>query len=223
MPSKITAILPKQVLIADDHPMFRDALRILLTKNLGVANVVEVDSFASLQRHFKTTAATDFVLLDLDMPGVSGFSSLSYLCSEHPRLPVVVVSGRQESDVVQRALKLGAHAYIPKNLPMQELADVLRLVIGGQRWSPVVAAPQTDKPPSRIDQLTPTQYRVLMLLAAGRLNKQIGSELRMTESTVKWHVTAILRQLGVRRRTEAAIVAQRLLYLPDVSRFVAGD
>ncbi len=204
--------------------MFRDAMRLLLTRSLGISRTAEADSFESLKRHFENRSATDFVLLDLDMPGADGFSCLNYLRTEHPRLPVVVVSGHEEADVMRRALELGARAYVPKSLPIVELADVLRLVLNGETWVPpaVRMATKDDTrhdPASRIPELTPMQFRVLMLVAEGRLNKQIASELNMAEATVKWHVTLILRQLGLRRRTEAAIAAQRMMQVSTISSF----
>lgn len=192
----------------------RQALQKILVRISGV-ETAQVDSFPSL-KELLTNVSTDLVLLDLEMPGAEGFSSLSYLRRHYPKLSVAIVSGHVQTSVMRTALDMGAVAYIPKTLPVQKIAFALQQVLAGYTWAPPDArtkAPGHAKsdPASRLDKLTPQQKRVLGLIAQGRLNKQIAHELGMKEATVKWHVTAILRQLGLRRRTEAALLAQRML------------
>ncbi|MEQ1438338.1 response regulator transcription factor [Fontimonas sp. SYSU GA230001] len=211
------------LIVADDHPLFRGALVQALRRILPDARVVEVDAFASLQQAVLEHPAADLVLLDLHMPGTQGFSSLLYLRNEHPELPVVVVSGHEEPAIMQRALDFGASGYIAKSASFDELTRALRHVIDGGVWAPpqLAAAPAADAQErelaQRIASLTPQQFKVFMMLADGRLNKQIAFELDVMEATVKAHVTAILRKLGLIRRTQAALLAQRLLQAENPS------
>ncbi|MFA5940130.1 MAG: response regulator transcription factor [Sinimarinibacterium sp.] len=205
------------LIVADDHPLFRSALVQALRQILPEAQVIEVDAFASLQAAVLEHPTTDLVLLDLHMPGAQGFSSLLFLRNEHPELPVVVVSGHEEPAIMQRALDFGASGYIPKSAPLDDMARALRHVIGGGIWAPpqIADAPAADaherELAQRIASLTPQQFKVFMMLADGRLNKQIAFEFDVMEATVKAHVTAILRKLGLIRRTQAALLAQRLM------------
>ncbi|TJY58996.1 response regulator transcription factor [Sinimarinibacterium sp. CAU 1509] len=205
------------VIVADDHPLFRSALVLALRGLLPDATLHEVDAFDALQRTVESGIDADLVLLDLHMPGARGFSSLLYLRNEHPALPVVIVSGHEEPAIMQRAFDFGASGYIPKSSGLPTLALALRAVLDGEIWQP----PQLKEAPAqalehrelaqRIASLSPQQFRVFMMLAEGRLNKQIAYDIDVTEATVKAHVTAILRKLGLVRRTQAALLAQRLL------------
>ncbi|MES0875188.1 response regulator transcription factor [Sinimarinibacterium thermocellulolyticum] len=205
------------VVIADDHPLFRSALAQALRKMLPDAELREVADFASLRALVADEAGIDLVLLDLQMPGAQGFSSLLFLRSEHPDIPVVIVSGREEPELMRRALDFGAAGYIPKSCSFEQMSEGLREVLAGDIWTPpqlAEAPPSTDTDrelAQRIASLSPQQYRVFMMLADGRLNKQIAFELGVMEATVKAHMTAILNKLGFVRRTQAALLAQRLL------------
>lgn len=202
----------RHVVIADDHPTIRHMLQKILTR-IDNIETGEANSFDSLKALLASTP-TDLVLLDLDMPGVEGFSCLSYLRQRYPALRVAVVSGNVQPGVMRTALTRGAVAYIPKTLEIRELTAALETVLAGDSWAPAAvaaAAAASASEPSRLAQLTPQQKRILTLIARGRLNKQIAFELGVTEATVKGHVTTILRRLGLRRRTEAALLAQRLL------------
>jgi DNA-binding NarL/FixJ family response regulator len=206
---------PQTVIIADDHPLFRTALREALRPVLPAARVVEADSFPALQQAFGD-GPPDLVLLDLNMPGVRGFSSLLFLRSEYPKVPVVVVSGYEEPALIQRVLSFGAVGFIPKTASLETMGEAIRAALEGRIWTP------PDLPRAReegvdaelaakVASLSPQQLRVLLMLADGRLNKQIAHELDITEATVKAHMTVILRKLGLVRRTQAAVLAQRLM------------
>jgi DNA-binding NarL/FixJ family response regulator len=205
----------KTVIIADDHPLFRTALREALKPVLPGARVVEADSFPALQNVLQQHGAPDLVLLDLVMPGVRGFSSLLFLRSEYPTVPVVVVSGYEEAPLIHRVLQFGALGFIPKSASLETMGEAVLSALSGKVWTP----PEVPKPDDGADaelarkvaSLSPQQLRVLLMLADGRLNKQIAHELTITEATVKAHMTVILRKLGLVRRTQAAVLAQRLM------------
>lgn len=207
----------KTVIVADDHPLFRTALREALKPVLPGANVIEADSFPALQGALSQNGPPDLVLLDLNMPGVRGFSSLLFLRSEYPNVPVVVVSGYDEQPLIQRVLQFGAMGFIPKTTSLETMGEAVRAALNGTVWTPA-PVPKADRDTvdgeiaAKVATLSPQQLRVLLMLADGRLNKQIAHELSITEATVKAHMTVILRKLGLARRTQAAVLAQRLMH-----------
>jgi DNA-binding NarL/FixJ family response regulator len=219
----------KTVIVADDHPLFRTALREALKPVLPGARVLEADTFAALQTAVQS-GTPDLILLDLNMPGVRGFSSLLFMRSEHPEVPVVVVSGYEEPGLVRRVLDFGAKGFISKTASLETMSLAMRAALRGEIWAspeikPAEITPADKDLAEKVASLSPQQLRVLLLLADGRLNKQIGHELDITEATVKAHVTAILRKLGLGRRTQAAVLAQRLLHDEAISLHadLAGD
>jgi DNA-binding NarL/FixJ family response regulator len=204
------------VIIADDHPLFRAALVQTVAQLLPGSRLVEADSFDALNRAVAAQPQADLILLDLHMPGVRGFSSLIWLRGEHPAIPVAIVSAQEDPAVIRRALDFGASAFIPKSSGLDQIAAALRAVLDGQIWMPPQAADAAGSDEERelarrVAELTPQQFRVLMMLSDGRLNKQIAYDLGVTEATVKAHITAVLRKLGLYRRTQAALLAQQLL------------
>ena len=215
------------VIVADDHPLFRSALREALRPVLPTATVVEADSFSALQEALQNHGEPNLILLDLNMPGVKGFSSLLFLRSEHPAVPVVVVSGHEEPGLIRRVLDFGALGFIPKISSLETMSEAIRAALAGKIWAPPEfrQAPESSADRDRaqkVASLSPQQLRVLLMLADGRLNKQIAGELNITEATVKAHMTAVLRKLGLSRRTQAAVLAQRLLQDEAISLEV-GD
>lgn len=202
------------VIIADDHPLLRVALRLSVERIDAAARVVEVDSLAGLKDALARFPDVSLVLLDLMMPDVEGLSALQYLRHERPRLRVAVVSGMQEKSWVRSVEALGAVAFIPKATPMEQIQQILAKVISGDSWWPPqesLSPPLPDSIDARIDRLSPQELRILLYIKDGRLNKQIADELSIRESTVKTHITALLRKLDLRSRTQAAVLAQRLL------------
>jgi DNA-binding NarL/FixJ family response regulator len=212
-----------RTVIADDHPLFRDALRQALTPIVGPqSTILEAGSMAQMQACVEVAESTDLILLDLNMPGVQGFSGLLYLRTYHPELPVVIVSANEDPSVIRRAMEHGASAFIGKSTPLEEMSRAIRSVLDGEIWMPA-AAMDGDRVPltrdegdiaRRMSELTPQQFRVLMMIAEGRLNKQIAFDLEISEATVKAHVTAILRKLGVSTRTQAVLAIGRLAVEP---------
>ncbi len=210
-----------EILIADDHPLFRSALQQALSMGLGAeAHLVEVASIAELEVRLNEKRDWDLVLLDLNMPGAYGFSGLVLLRGQYPQIPVVMVSAQEEAAVVQRSREFGASGFIPKSSPLEAIQDAVRAVLDGDTWWP----PQVEEAAALSEEvraaseglasLTPQQFRVLTMVCEGLLNKQIAYELSVSEATVKAHVTAIFRKLGVRTRTQAALLLQQMESMP---------
>ncbi len=209
--------LAHKIIIADDHPLFRAALRQAVTQAVPGIDIVEADSLAAVQEAVEKHADADLVLLDIHMPGTHGFSGLVFLRGQHPGVPVVVVSGSEEPHVMKRAIDYGASGFIPKSAPLETLSEAITAVLEGEEWLPQELTDNMDEVSEEDQQfaaalasLTPQQFRVLTMLTEGLLNKQIAYELSVSEATIKAHVTAILRKLGVHSRTQAVIAAQRL-------------
>lgn len=200
---------PLTFLIADDHPMVRDALASALGHAFPGSALSMAGTLHQAQIGLEQAPATDALLLDLDMPGMDGLTGLALLRSSHPTVPIIVVSAARESAVVRRAYELGASAYIDKSASLEEIARIVRAVLDGEIFAPPDAGP-VDSFAQRAAQLTPQQWRVLALMVQGDQNKQIAHKLGVGEATVKAHVTVILRKLGVRSRTQAVIEARNL-------------
>ncbi len=218
----------REILIADDHPLFRDALKRAVLQALPGAVLHEVDGVAALHAAIEAHADVELLLLDLHMPGASGFSALVHTRAQHPGLPIVVVSAHEEAQVIRRAIAHGASGYIPKSAPVETIVEAVRKVLGGDLWVPAaVRGGGTALKPAEADvaaqvaQLTPQQFRVLNMIAEGLLNKQIAYELGVSEATVKAHMTAIMRKLGVSNRTQVALLASHLAV--DADALAGGD
>ncbi|HEV8693977.1 MAG TPA: response regulator transcription factor [Lysobacter sp.] len=202
-----------RILVADDHPMFRAALRYALGEILPDATIVEVSSQSALEAAVAGGDDFDLAMLDLMMPGAMGFSSLVYLRGERPELPIIIISSNEHPRTIRRAQQFGAAAFVPKSAPADVLREALMAVQAGGEWFPTQKAERNEADATladRLAQLTPQQLRVLMRLADGLLNKQIAHELALAENTVKIHVTAVLRKLGCHSRTQAAVLVKGL-------------
>ncbi len=217
------------LLIADDHPLFREALRGVALRLLPQAGIREAEDAAGLYAMVDANPDADLLLMDLNMPGAHGFSALVHLRAVHPQLPIVMVSAREEPEVVRRALDHGAVGFIPKSADAATLSRALRQVLDGERWLPeaALAAPAISEDEravaARVRELTPQQFRVLQMLGTGLLNKQIGYELGVSEATIKAHMTAILRKLGASNRTQAILMAGKLAVDPESVVAFAGE
>lgn len=203
---------PLSFIVADDHPMVRDALGSALGHTFAEAKVAGVANFEEARRELDRHPETDALLLDLDMPGMEGLTGLAVLRSEHPTVPIIVVSALREPSLQRRVYELGASAYIEKSASLPQIANTVRAVLDGEVFAPPEGT-GADTFAQRAAQLTPQQWRVLALMVQGDQNKQIAHKLGVGEATVKAHVTVILRKLGVRSRTQAVIEA-RALELP---------
>jgi DNA-binding NarL/FixJ family response regulator len=204
------------LLIADDHPLFRGALREAVTGLFGSADVAEAGTFEEVNEVLDRGGEVDLILLDLSMPGVRGFSGLMYLRAQYPSLPIVVVSANDDPAVIRRCMEFGASGFIPKTLGIEALRQAIGRVLQGELWTPPdvdLTRPsdaETAAMIAKLSTLTPQQVRVLMMLSGGLLNKQIAYELGVSEATVKAHVSAILQKLGVESRTQAVIAAGKI-------------
>src|SRR5687768_8359727 len=214
------------LLIADDHPLFRAALRGAAAEAVDDLRVHEADSLDSVLAALDAEPDIDLVLLDLHMPGNHGLAGLAAVRAQHPGVAVVVVSANEDPRVVRRALDHGAAGYLPKSSGLDELRDAIRSVLACEQWLPstlrtTVARAQSSANDAdlaaRLASLSPQQFRVLALVAEGLLNKQIADRLDVQERTVKAHLSAIFDRLGVRNRTQAGVVL-RGLELSDPAR-----
>jgi DNA-binding NarL/FixJ family response regulator len=208
---------PVRFLIVDDHPLFREALQSAVQMAYPEVETVEARTIGEALNLIAASAGFDLALLDLNIPGVHGFEGLLQIRTRHPRLPVVVVSGHEEPRIISEALSYGAAGFIPKSVRKDELARAIRSVMEGAVYVPDTydgraagEAPDRSQMIARLATLTPQQLRVLQMLKQGLLNKQIAHELQVGETTVKAHVSEVLRKLNVYSRTQAVIEVSRL-------------
>jgi len=202
-------------IIADDHPLFRGALRQTLERSFESIRIVEAGTLGDVTAILEAGEEIDLILLDLSMPGMRGFSGLMYLRAQFPAVPVVIVSATEDGASIRRCLEFGAAGFIPKSLGTETIESALESVLAGNIWVPpdinlASGADEISDLVTRLSSLTPQQVRVLMMLSQGLLNKQIAYELTVSEATVKAHVSAILQKLGVDSRTQAVIAAARI-------------
>lgn len=214
----ITTPETARFLIIDDHPLFREALHSAVQMAYPDVDTVEARSITEAMEVLAQGRPFDLALLDLSMPDVRGFDGLLQLRTHYPRLPVVIVSGYEDAKIISEALSYGAAGFIPKSARKSELADAIRTVMDGAVFVPEnyegapADAGTSDRADlvSRLARLTPQQLRVLRMLRQGMLNKQIAYELQVGETTVKAHVSEILRKLNVYSRTQAVIEVSKL-------------
>ena len=223
-----------QILIADDHPLFRLALPQALRAIAPDAALIEADSLAAARAQLDARHDVDLVLLDLHLPDSHGLMALAELRAEHPAVAVVMISANEDPAVIRRALAFGAAGYIPKGASLDELAVALRAVLNCEEYVPAqlrnaigtsatsATSREDQQIAARLASLTPQQFRVLNLVASGQLNKQIADRLGIQERTIKAHLSLIFQKLGVRNRTQASVML-RSLELGDPARIVVDD
>lgn len=224
------------LLVADDHPLFRDALQAVIRGGLADTRLLEADSLAAAMAHIEAHDTLDLLLLDLSLPDADGLEGLKTLRSAFPWLPVAIVSAHQERQLVLDAITQGAVGYIPKSTPGEQLLSALEQILQGQLYLPAdimrrppaqrapaaasvssSTAPQDVERPGRLPRLTDKQLDVLSCMSQGMSNKQIARELTIAETTVKTHVSAILRKLGASSRVHAIVLASE----EDLSSHIA--
>ncbi|WP_125558237.1 response regulator transcription factor [Pseudoalteromonas rubra] len=210
-----------QFLIADDHPLFREALKGALQNQFDGLEIFESENFEQTLQQLSEQEELDLLLLDLHMPGNGDLYGLIRIREDYPSLPIVVVSGSEDLNVISKVMGYGAMGFIPKASSSQEIVEALNQVLEGDVWLPASLKDQIaeldgeDKQlAQQIASLTPQQYKVLQYLHEGLLNKQIAYELNISEATVKAHITAIFRKLGVYNRTQAVLIATKLQLEP---------
>jgi DNA-binding NarL/FixJ family response regulator len=201
-------------IIADDHPLFRGALRQTIESVYPKANIEEAGALDDVASRLEASDDVDLILLDLSMPGMRGFSGLMYLRAQYPGIPIVIVSANEDPGAIRNCMEFGASGFIPKSFGIDVIRDAVLAVLQGGTWSPpdvdLDAEDETAGLVQQLATLTPQQVRVLMMLSEGLLNKQIAYELSVSEATVKAHVSAILQKLGVESRTQAVIAASKI-------------
>ncbi|MEO9339375.1 response regulator transcription factor [Mesorhizobium sp. SB112] len=202
--------------IADDHPLFRGALKQALDGIAGGTTILEAGDFESTKALVGANSDIDLLLLDLSMPGASGLSGLVSLRGIDASLPMIVVSAHDDVQTIRRALELGASGFISKSASMEHIRDAVETVLAGGITAPVGMDLGTENDPEisdlikRLQSLTPQQTRVLGMIAEGLLNKQIAYDLGVSEATIKAHVSAVLQKLGVDSRTQAVILLAKI-------------
>lgn len=204
-----------KIIIADDHPLFRGALKQALAvpaeRDEHPPAIIEAGDFDTALKLLSENTDADLVLLDLAMPGTSGFSGLVSLRSQYAGVPVVIVSATDDPASIRRAMELGASGFIPKSSSMDTIRQAVTSVMAGNVWTPQDLDLGSESDPDVADliecltSLTPQQARVLTMLGEGLLNKQIAYELSVSEATIKAHVSAVLQKLNVDSRTQAVI------------------
>lgn len=200
---------PMKILLIDDHALFREGFKLMLGRVLPeVPRVVEV---GSAEAGLAAASGEDFdlIFLDLGLPGLGGLDGVRAMRSQCPATCLVVLSAVDGSEVVRQALLYGAQGYLPKTIAAEEMREALNQILAGRVYSPGCLREEVVQP-DRLDQkLTTRQVEVLAELCAGKSNREIGDYLGMSENTVRVHVSAIFRELGVRSRTEAVLLAKR--------------
>ncbi|MGD9479738.1 response regulator [Shinella sp. G-2] len=221
MPEKPVRVL-KSALIVDDHPLFCDALAMTLTGPVGIAEVDAVGTLEAALTRLTTGPLPDVVVLDLNLPDVNGLDGVVRLRQTAPETPIVVVSSLDEVRIVRAALKAGVNAFVPKHASREEFREAFSVIARGEIHASRLALDGSAPSPSeeavkRLALLTRQQARILQLVCAGRMNKQIAYELSIAETTVKAHVTAIMRKLGVQTRMQAVLFAQEASFATMVT------
>lgn len=201
------------ILIADDHPLTREGMFLAARSARPGANVVAVGSVAEAATELDRRPGCAMIMLDFHLPDARGYSGLLQLQHQAPDVPIVIVTVREDPSLVEAAKALSAVAYVFKSRPLDEIAAILRLVLIGQTHFPsgVAISPVISAARARIADLSPAQHKVLLALADGHSNKQIAHDLHVTEATVKAHLTAVFRKLGVTNRAQALLAMQPLL------------
>ena len=204
-----------QILVADDHPLFREAIVHLLKRSLPDVMIYEASSLEHTRKILSENRGISLLLLDLKLSDTNGIDGLLYLKKTYPSLPVVVISAYDDQSVIQDSLRYGASGFIPKHLGMDDIASAITIVLDGDVWFPgsgdlreVTAQDSTGHPD--FSELTATQLKVLILLRDGKPSKEMASILSVTEATIKAHLTEIYRKLNVRNRTQAVVRAKEL-------------
>jgi len=208
-------IQPEKIIIADDHPLFRQALLGTLKAKLTYTTWLEAQTIAELEQQLTNHNDSDLLLLDLNIPSAHGFNTLIHVRNHFPQIPVVIVSAHEDHDTISKAMLYGAAGFVPKSTPVDDICSAIVAVLSGNIWLPSSFEQKqrnnNDKCiADRVASLTQQQYRILMMFAQGMLNKQIAYYLNISEATIKAHATAIFRKLDVRNRTQAVIAIAQL-------------
>lgn len=204
--------MSRTVLIADDHPLYRQALALAVGQVAADARIVEAGTLAEAARATSEHAGLALVLLDLKMPGAVGFSGIALIHAERPEVPILVVSSAEGASTAEEARAFGAIGFLPKDSDLATIEAAVAAALGGgtQPSTAQIDDGELDTIRREVAGLTPMQLKVLLAVLEGQFNKQIAWSLGISEATVKAHMTAIMKKLDVRNRTQAALVARSL-------------
>jgi DNA-binding NarL/FixJ family response regulator len=204
------------LLIADDHPLYRDALKGALSLSLPELTLKEAGDLTTTV-DILSNEDIDLLLLDLHMPGSNDLFGLLHIRKLFPDVPVAVVSGTEDSTIISKIIGVGALGFIPKTASSSDIANAVQAILDGDVWIPASISDSVEEVDEafsaladNVASLTPSQYKVLCYMRDGLLNKQIGYNLDIAEATVKAHVTAIFKKLGINNRTQAVLIATQL-------------
>ncbi|PKH06569.1 response regulator transcription factor [Moritella sp. Urea-trap-13] len=207
-------VMPEKIIIADDHPLFRQALLIALKEQFNTTQWLEAETVESISECLVKNADADLLLLDLNIPGAHGFDHLIRIRKQYPNIPVVVISAYSDETIIGKAMQHGASGFVPKSESVPTIITAITKVLSGQLWVPGTFEKAQEEVSNIADEaiakLTAQEYRILMMFSEGLLNKQIGDKLCVAEATVKAHASAIFRKLNVRNRTQAAMMLGQL-------------
>lgn len=197
-----------KVLVIDDHPLFRGALELALTK--AEISLQNIEAAASISGALETMKSTRYkiILLDLNLSDSHGFEGFSKIRAADEHVPIVVVSATETPLAYSTAKTLGAAGYIPKSSNLSTITDSITLALSGKPSFPEITGgiDSNTEAANKLASLTPAQHRVMNCLSDGLLNKQIAFEMSISEATVKAHMTAIFRKLGANNRTQALLI-----------------
>ena len=207
--------MPESILVADDHPLFRQALALAVARVRPDARIIEAGTLASAARAVSEADGLALIMLDLKMPGAVGYSGIALLHAERPDVPILVVSSAEGAAAAEEARAFGAIGFLHKDSDLAAIEAAIGRALAGtvspvRRLEPAGEGATIDEIRGHVAGLTPTQLKVLIAVLGGQLNKQIAHGLGISEATVKAHMTAIMRKLDVRNRTQAALVARSL-------------
>ena len=208
-------VQPDHIIIADDHPLFRQALLTTLKPQIDGVTWLEAQTIEELDHQLRHYPDADLLLLDLNIPGGHGFNNLVNIRKQFPQIPVIMISAHEDNDTIAKAIEFGASGFIPKSTPVDVIYSAIIEVLNGKIWLPSqyqqpVANAEHHDIAERVHSLTQQQYKILMMFAEGMLNKQIAYDLNVSEATIKAHATAIFKKLNVRNRTQAVIAISHL-------------
>ncbi len=208
-------------LVADDHPAFCDAIYRMLEKSFSEVSTVTAGSLETLHEIVESKTEPELIILDLSMPGVYGFSGLIFLRSTFPKVPIIIMSAREEPSIINEAINYGANGYIPKSIPMEEMVEAISSVYNGNIWVPAAVEINSDideeyrKVAENLSNLSTRQFSVFKLLTEGYSNQQIADTLFISLSTAKSHVSSIMKTLNVKTRSHVAVLARRLQLMDE--------